>query len=115
MAFEKGYCDDLLKLNSDTVENYLENRSIYDELNHYKEKGTILGKHKIFDRLKRTESIRDMKLSELFQLKLQLENNLVRNKKKLRDDPNHPQTKARRDRCDQMKMELKEIMKILNL
>jgi hypothetical protein len=42
--------DDLLTADIKTVENVLENQSIWDELDHYNKTGEILGKHAIFTR-----------------------------------------------------------------
>ena len=100
---------------SDTVENYLENRRIWKELNHYKEKGTILGEHRIFTWLKRVDDIRGMKIGDLVNLKIRLDNNLVRNRAALRRQPDHPQTMIRKERIREMEKEQAEVNRLLNL
>ncbi len=40
------------------VKFYCQNRKIFSEFAHYKEHGTILGKHPIFDEMKRLQSLR---------------------------------------------------------
>lgn len=98
----------------DTVENYLENRRIWKELNHYKEKGVILGEHPIFDWIRRVDQIRGMKLSDLVNLKIRLDNNLVRNRAALRRDPAGPETANRQERICRMEKELTEVNRLLN-
>jgi hypothetical protein len=105
-----------IELNSSlTVINYLENRLIWEELNHFKEKGVILGKHKLFSYLNRIREIRSMKIADLFRLKTSLEHNLVRNRANVRKDPRSPETEKRKARIEQMEKELIEINNLLNL
>jgi hypothetical protein len=40
-----------------TVENYLENRKIWAELEHYKKTGAILGEHEIFERRRKEKEL----------------------------------------------------------
>ncbi len=103
------------KASRDTVENYLENRSIWQELNHYKEKGSVLGNHPIFARLKRTDEIRGMKTGDLVNLKINLGNRLVKNKANLRRQPSHPETLKRQERIREMEHELSEVNRLLHL
>ncbi len=105
---------DIHKASRDTVENYLENRRIWKELYHYKEKGVILGEHPIFCRMRRIEEIRQMGNAELFKFKVSRENNIFRNSKKLRLEPNHPQTLKRKESIQVMQQELSEVNRLLN-
>jgi hypothetical protein len=62
---DKNAQDENLRLAAEVVENYLDNRAMWEELDYYKENGTILGKHEMFDLLKmRAEiaAIDDMEL-----------------------------------------------------
>jgi hypothetical protein len=99
----------------DTVENYLENRRIYEELDHYQKTGTILGKHPIFSRLHRIEEIRGMKIGDLVTLKIRLQNNLIRNRKKIRQEKNHPDSQKRLERITQMELELSQVNRLLSI
>lgn len=106
---------DAIARNSETaVESFLENRRIWDELNHYKTTGQILGKHPIFLWFRRAEEIRRLKVSALVNLKMRLENNLVRNRAALRKQPAHPRTAERRERIAAMERELAEVNRLLN-
>ncbi len=99
----------------DTVENYLDNRLIWKELNHYKEKGIILGEHKIFSWLKRIDQIREMKTGDLVNLKIRLDNNIKKVKGKLRRQPSHAETLNRNENLKTMDQEISEVNRLLNL
>lgn len=58
------------------------NQEIYDELNHYKETGEILGKHPIFTEEKLQEQVNAMKIKDVFDRKKNLENYIRRDEKK---------------------------------
>ena len=106
---------EIYQASKDTVENYLENRLIWNELNHYKEKGSILGKHPIFAWLRRLDEIRGMKIGDLVNMKIRLENNLVKNKANVRRHPDHAQTLKRNERIKEMNKELSEVNRLLNI
>ena len=99
----------------DTVENFLENRRIWDELNYYKQHGIVLGKHPIFDWMKRLDAIRHMKVGDLVTLKIRIENNLIRNRAALRREPGHKTTADRLERIRKMEQEQIEVNRLLNL
>ena len=98
-----------------TVENYLNNRLIWDELNYFKKNNQILGHHPIFSWMHRVDEIRRLKIGDLVNLKIRLENNLVRNRAAVRRSPNHPETGKRKDRIAQMQHELSEVNRLLNI
>lgn len=102
-------------LSKSVVENYLENRLIWEELNHYKVKGTILGKHPIFDWIKRKEEIGKMAVPDLVKLKDQLENNIPRTVKKITDEPEHTKTAERQQRVEHFRKELAEVKRLLSI
>ena len=113
--FKAETSDQIHQASRDTVENYLENRLIWDELNYYKEKGSILGKHPIFSWMQRMDAIRHLKVGDLVNLKIRIENNLVRNRAKLRREPGSPSTADRQERISKMEQELSEVNRLLNL
>ncbi len=106
---------ELFQTSKTIVENYLENRRIWDELNFYKINGSLLGKHPIFESLQRNEFIRGLKTGELVQLKIRLENNLVRNRSALKRDPHSKEAAARIERIEKMETELLEVNRLLNI
>lgn len=105
---------ELIKASRDTVENYLENRLIWKELNHYKENGSMLCQHPIFAWIKRTDEIRQMNTPDLVTLKITHTSNIGRNKGYIRKQPNHPLTFKRQARIKEMEQELKEVNRQLN-
>ena len=106
--------EELFQASRDTVEKYIENRLIINELEFYKENLRLLGKHPIFSWIRRSDEIRGMKIGDLVNLKIRLENNLVRNRKKVRTEKNHPQTASRIERIKEMEKELSEVNRLLN-
>jgi hypothetical protein len=106
---------DIHQASKQTVESYLENRLIWKELKHYKEKGTILGEHKIFSWMKRAQDIRGMKIGELVTMKKNLEHKLITAKASVRKQPGHPQTLKRNERIVEMNKELAEVNRLLYL
>jgi hypothetical protein len=103
------------KASRDTVENYLENRAIWDELNYYKQHGAVLGNHPIFAWMKRVDVIRHMNVGDLVTLKIRIENNLIRNRSAVRKQPGHKSTSDRLERIRKMEQELIEVNRLLNL
>jgi hypothetical protein len=114
MLFTASTPDEIHESSKNTVESFLENRLIWDEFNHYKVHGTILGKHPIFNWMKRVEEIHRMKVGDLVKLKSRLEHNLVINRAALRKKPGHPNTAERVSRIEKMEKELGEIKRLLN-
>ncbi len=96
------------------IDNYLENRAIWDELNHYKETGKILGKHKYFEGEKRRKELMKKTVPELIKLKEQLEMNVWRNQKNIKDDPKPHLLKDRQKRIAKYEKDLETVNFLLN-
>ncbi len=62
---DNGTC---FKTASEVVENYIENRNIWEELEHYKKNGEVLGNHRVFAERKRKTEIDKMDFKELQNL-----------------------------------------------
>lgn len=107
--------DEIYNASRETVENYLNNRQIWNELNYFKKNGEILGHHPIFSWMHRLSEIRGLKIGNLVNLKIRLENNLVRNRAALRRSPGHPETAKRKERIARMEEELSEVNRLLNI
>jgi hypothetical protein len=107
--------DEIAELSKSTVENYLENREIWAELNHFKTTGELLGKHPIFDWMKRKAEIHAMKDAELVILRDQLKNKIPRTKKQIADEPDHKETAKRVQRVEQFEQELVEVNTLLGI
>lgn len=97
------------------VEDYLENRLIWDELIHYRDKGTILGLHPIFAWNNRLAQIRAMSPVELIKLRDQLNNKIPRTRKLINDDPKHKDNVKRAKRLATFEKEIFETNLLLGL
>lgn len=103
------------EISQTVVENYLENRMIWDELKYYKETKELLGQHPFFAWTKRREEIRNMNTPDLVKLKSQLENKIPRTKKLITDEPDHKETANRQERVTEFEHELTEVKQLLGL
>lgn len=75
------------KLSQLTVESFLENRSIWDELNHFKANNELLGEHPIFIEMKFRDTLKDLSADELSKRKNNVRANITKTNKKIFKDP----------------------------
>lgn len=113
--FEADDNESALKAVAATVENYLENQSIWDELNHYKATGEILGKHLIFQQNTVLQELQKLTIPELYKRKSTLYNAIARKKKQLKDEDKPELTKQRQDSLTEKETEFKEVLRLLNI
>lgn len=66
--FDCGDLDECLATAQEVVNNYKENRLIYQELEYYREHGKVLGKHSVFKSTKRYEHLKGLNVIELVKL-----------------------------------------------
>lgn len=88
--------EEAAKLCETTVEEYLKNREIWDELEHYKEHGQILGKAAKFKELEKADELSKLTDVELVNKRRSAEVNISKRKKAL---------EAARDAQDEGKIE----------
>lgn len=105
--------EELLSACAKTVENYLENRRIWDELNHYKTTGVLLGQHPLFARRQKETQLQAMRTGELIALRTRHANNLIRGRKALRVSPHDRLSLRRRERTARLEQEISMIDSIL--
>lgn len=98
-----------------TVENYLENREAWDELNYYKEKGEFLGKHSIFEEINVFEQLREMNNTQLFKRLETLKNGINRKKKEIEKNDKPDLKQKRTEALKKMESELKSVKRLLNI
>lgn len=113
--FEATTGEDLQEIAAAVVEDYLDNHEIWDELNHYKATGTILGKHPIFAASDRLLEIRNMTTADHVKLQKNLMNNIARTKQKIAEQPEHKNTSERKASVVKFEVELEEVNRILGL
>jgi len=83
--------EDILKACHDIIEPYLENREIWDELEHFKKTGEFLGEHPIFDLIDQFESLKKMDGKALAKRRETLINGINRNKKDIEKGEANPE------------------------
>jgi hypothetical protein len=77
--------EERLKWNIIEIENRMENRLIWEELNHYQLTGKILGKHPRFERMKALEKLQQLTRAELMNKKKHFPPSISKAKKAIRD------------------------------
>lgn len=80
----------LLEASKATVEDYLENRAIWAELNHYKDFGKILGSHQIFKDAELFAELAGMSAADLSKKKGNVASQITRLQKAI-DNPKDPE------------------------
>ncbi len=107
--------EDISALAGTVVENYLENRSIWEELNYYKENGVILGEHPKLKELAFRNEIADMTTPELIKLKDNLYNKITRTKKQITDNNKPHLSEERNMRVADFEKQLLIVKKALGI
>jgi hypothetical protein len=97
------------------IDNYKENRLIFEELNHYKTHHSILGKHPVFDWFKRAQQIRSMRTGDLIKTRINAVNGLNKLRKRIANEPHHGNTSARLNTIATLEKVLKLTNQILGL
>lgn len=95
------------------VENYIENYTIHQELSHYQKNRTILGKHPIFEEMKRLKKYRHTNSVELFKQKKRIEHNIWRIEKLIAEKKKPHLDFERKQKIQSYQQELLEINKFL--
>ena len=99
----------------DLIVNYLENRAIWEELEHYKTTGKILGKHTYFEDQNRFKELSAKNHAELIRLRDSLKANISRNLSALKKNPNPALVKEREKKVRNYERDLKFVKTLLNL
>lgn len=96
------------------VENYLDNQSIFEELNHYKKHNQILGKHPVFKEMQRVQELRRMNPIELVKEQERIQHNIWRIENQLKKGK-QPHLRVDREKRLQIKHnQLTEINRMIN-
>lgn len=74
---------DNLEIASEVVENYLDNREMWKELDYYKEHNELLGEHSMFARIKREKEIKAIPDVEIGTIRGNARSNITKTRKKL--------------------------------
>lgn len=106
---------EIAALSASVVDNYVENRLIWDELNHYKQHGQPLGQHPVWKRTQQLEELQKLSNAELVKLSKNIPTNISRIRKKLAEEPGHPETQARTESLENYLWRLEQVNKLLGL
>ena len=98
-----------------SVEEYLNNRTIWEELNYYKENKTILGKHPLMKNKDAFSPLREMTTDQLYTRKSNLENGIIKIKAQIKKKDKPELLDKRTENLSAKEAELLEIKKILNI
>lgn len=109
-------CTDLTqcaKVAGELVDNYIDNRLIWQELNWYKEHGSILGKHPAFAEFRRRRQLNDMSVKQLVKRQQQVEMNIWRVKNELAKGDKPHLDATRQERLAGYEKERADILRLL--
>ena len=101
------------KVAGELVDNYIDNRLIWQELSWYQEHGTILGKHPAFAEFRRRRQLNDMPVKQLVKRQQQVEMNIWRVKNELAKGTKPHLDAGRRERLAGYEKELADILRLL--
>ncbi|MDD2799384.1 MAG: hypothetical protein PHV20_12400 [Bacteroidales bacterium] len=95
------------------IDNYIENRMIFAELDYYRDTKTLLGKHPIFKEFVHLKQLRTLNQKDLYIKKRSLEHNIWRIKSEIdKGDKTHLDTE-RRIRLENKSAQLAEIERLI--
>lgn len=96
------------------INNYLENRMIWDELNYYQQHRSLLGKHPIFAAYRRRKEFLSMSVKELLLKQRRLRGNIWRVSDELKKGDKPHLELERRARLTEYSSELAEVNRLLD-
>jgi len=94
------------------VDNYIENRRIWAELDHYQKKGTLLGEHPLFDVYRKKEQLLKMNDQERSKYLESIRKKIWKRKEMIRENPEHERVDRWRDELNSLELEKKEFEKL---
>jgi hypothetical protein len=106
--------EECAKTSRKLLDNYIENRLIWDELNYYKEHHTILGKHPVFKEFARRKELLHMSVVELVRREEQLKNNIWRVTNEIKKGNKPHLDIERRAKLSGYEIELTEVQRLIN-
>lgn len=105
--------DECAAVGKELIDNYIDNRQIYDELNYYKKHKSLLGKHPIFQEFSRRRQLLHLSVKELVLRRIKIENNIWRVKNELSKGDKPHLDNERKDRLAGYEAELEEVNRLL--
>ena len=105
--------EDCAKVAGELVDNYIDNRLIWEELTWYKEHGSLLGKHPAFAEFRRRRELNNLPVKELMKRQRQVEMNIWRVKSELAKGDKPHLDATRRERLAGYEKERADIVRLL--
>lgn len=112
--FDCTNADEQFETVKQLVENFIENRQILDEFEHYKQHNHTLGVHPIFKELEALKQLRSLSSIELYQKQEKLKHNIWRIEKELSKNDKPELRVEREKRLQHKKNELAEVERLLS-
>lgn len=114
--FDCADLDQCLATAQQVVNNYKENRLIYQELEYYREHGKVLGKHSVFKSSKRYEHLKGLNVIELVKLaEKTLPHRIWRIENEIKKGDKPHLLPEREKRLRQAQAELAEVKRLLGI
>ena len=101
------------KVAGELVDNYIDNRLIWQELNWYQEHGSILGKHPAFAEFRRRRQLNGMPVKALVKRQQQVEMNIWRVKSEMAKGDKPHLDAQRQERLAGYEKERADILRLL--
>lgn len=101
------------KVAAELVDNYIDNRLIWQELDWYRQHGSILGKHPAFAEFHRRRQLNGMPVKKLVKRLRQVEMNIWRVKSEMKKGGKPHLEAARRERMAGYEKERADILRLL--
>ena len=105
--------EDCAKVAGELVDNYIDNRLIWEELTWYKEHGSLLGKHPAFAEFRRRRELNNLPVKELMKRQRQVEMNIWRVKSEMAKGDKPHLDATRRERLAGYEKERADIVRLL--
>lgn len=98
----------------EAVESFIENRAIFQELDYYREHGAVLGKHRIFEYLRRRQQLRKLNIVDLITEQRRLRSAIWRINNELKKGTKPHLRSEREQRRHQKETLLAEVEKFID-
>lgn len=105
--------EDCARVAGELVDNYIDNRLIWEELTWYKEHGSLLGKHPAFAEFRRRRELNNLPVKELVKRQRQVEMNIWRVKSEMAKGDKPHLDATRRERLAGYEKERADIVRLL--
>lgn len=112
--FQCHSCEDCLSVSFDLVNTFIEDYTIKQELDYYKNHRGVLGRHRIFESQCRIDQVRKMSIKELIRKEKQLRDNIWRIKSEIAKGDKPYLLHERELRLREREKELEMVMKMLD-